>query len=70
VELGDAVIDAVAEFGFIEAGTPVRVVQVDGMRSRGGSRRLRRIGGTGLNGADRRQGTRERTWTSRPWRWA
>ncbi len=32
VELGDAVIDAVAEFGFIEAGTLVRVVQVDGMR--------------------------------------
>lgn len=32
VEVGDAVIDAVAEFGFIEAGTPIRVVQVDGMR--------------------------------------
>jgi membrane-bound ClpP family serine protease len=26
------VIDAVAEFGFIEAGASVRVVKVDGMR--------------------------------------
>ncbi|MEI7657987.1 MAG: NfeD family protein [Phycisphaerae bacterium] len=32
VELGDVVIDAVAEFGFIEAGASVRVVKVDGMR--------------------------------------
>ncbi len=32
VEVGEVVIDAVAEFGFIEAGASVRVVKVDGMR--------------------------------------
>ena len=32
VEVGEVVIDAVAEFGFIEAGASVRVVTVDGMR--------------------------------------
>jgi membrane-bound serine protease (ClpP class) len=32
VEVGGRVIDAVAEFGFIKAGQPVRVVRVDGIR--------------------------------------
>ena len=32
VQIGDSVIDAVAEYGFIDAGTRIRVVQVDGMR--------------------------------------
>jgi membrane-bound ClpP family serine protease len=32
VQIGEQVVDAVAEFGFIDADQPVRVVSVDGMR--------------------------------------
>jgi membrane-bound ClpP family serine protease len=32
VQIGEQVVDAVAEFGFIDDAQPVRVVSVDGMR--------------------------------------